>query len=66
MAPPNASTYLVSFLSSTSPLIESDFLDPDGIKAAVSELESGLYREEHHSKLVEVITPDCAVRAFLS
>lgn len=48
-----------------SPLIEEGFIDPDGLTAAVDELEAGLYSEEHHSKLVEVITLDRAARAFL-
>jgi hypothetical protein len=62
----NGLPLLLRILSEGSPLIESNFLDPDGIKAAIGELEAGLYREEHHSKLVEVITLDCAVKAFLS
>lgn len=49
-----------------SPLIESGLLDPDGLKTTVGQLETGPYLEEPHSKLVEVITLDQAVRAFLS
>jgi hypothetical protein len=40
--------------------------DPDGLKAAVTELENGRYSEDPWSKLVEVITLDQAARAFLS
>ena len=48
-----------------SPLIEAGLLDPDGLKAAVTELENGLYGEDPWSKLIEVITLDQAARAFL-
>ena len=40
-------------------------VDPDGLKAAVTELETGHYREDPWSKLVEVITLDQVARAFL-
>ena len=40
-------------------------LDADGLKAAVTELETGPYSEDPWSKLVEVITLDQAARAFL-
>jgi len=33
-------------------------IDPDGLKAAVTELETGPYTEDPWSKLVEVITLD--------
>ncbi|MGH3187754.1 MAG: hypothetical protein ACRDPY_25470 [Streptosporangiaceae bacterium] len=46
-------------------LIEAGLLDPDGLKAAVTELETGPYREDPWSRLVEAITPDQAARAFL-
>ncbi|MGI5171713.1 asparagine synthase [Spirillospora sp. CA-253888] len=52
-------------LAEGSPLIEAGLLDPDGLKTAVEDLDSGPYREEPHSKLVEVITLDLAARAFL-
>jgi asparagine synthase (glutamine-hydrolysing) len=48
-----------------SPLIEAGLLDPDGLKAAVTALETGPYSEDPWSKLVEVITLDQAARAFL-
>jgi hypothetical protein len=48
-----------------SPLIEAGLLDPDGLKAAVTRLESGPYSEDPWSKLVEVVTLDQAARAFL-
>jgi hypothetical protein len=48
-----------------SPPIETGLLDPDGFKAAVTELEPGPYGETPWSKLVEVIALDQAARAFL-
>jgi asparagine synthase (glutamine-hydrolysing) len=48
-----------------SPLIEAGLIDPDGLKVMIGDLEAGPYREEPHSKLVEVITLDQAARAFL-
>lgn len=48
-----------------SPLIEAGLLNPDGLKAAITELENGPYSEDPWSKLVEVITLDQAARAFL-
>jgi asparagine synthase (glutamine-hydrolysing) len=48
-----------------SPLIEAGLIDPDGLKAAVAELENGPYTEDPWWKLVEVITLDQAARAFL-
>ncbi|GAA4638821.1 hypothetical protein GCM10023196_098070 [Actinoallomurus vinaceus] len=63
----NGLPLLRRILTEGSPLIEAGLLDPDGLKALVSELEDdGVYREEYHSKLVEVITLDQAVRAFLT
>ncbi|MUN39544.1 hypothetical protein [Actinomadura litoris] len=53
-------------LEQGSPLIEEKLLDPDGLRAVLGEMEAGLYREDRHSKLVEVITLDQAARAFLS
>ncbi|WP_067452545.1 hypothetical protein [Actinomadura macra] len=61
----NGPGLLRRILDGGSPLIESGLLDADGLKGAVDELEDGLYRESHHSKLVEVITLDRAVKAFL-
>jgi asparagine synthase (glutamine-hydrolysing) len=52
-------------LDQGSPLIEAGLLDPDGLEAAVTELEDGPYSEDPWSKLVEVITLDQAARAFL-
>ena len=52
-------------LGQGSPLIEAGLIDPDGLKAAVTELENGPYTEDPWSKLVEVITLDQAARAFL-
>ncbi|WP_026415492.1 asparagine synthase [Actinomadura oligospora] len=52
-------------LNEGSPLIEGGLLDPDGLKSMVIALESEPYREDPHSKLVEVITLDAAARAFL-
>ena len=47
-------------------LIEAGLIDPDGLKAAVTELlENGPHTEDPWSKLVEVITLDQAARAFL-
>jgi hypothetical protein len=40
-------------------------IDPNGLKAAVTELENGPYTGDPWSKLVEVITLDQAARAFL-
>ncbi|MEV5710536.1 hypothetical protein [Actinoallomurus sp. NPDC052274] len=62
----NGLPILWRILAEGSPLIEADLLDPDGLKVLVGELEDGRYREEYHSKLVEVITLDQAVRAFLT
>jgi hypothetical protein len=45
-------------LDQGSPLIEAGLLDPDGLKAAVAELETGHYREDPCSRPVEVITLD--------
>ncbi len=52
-------------LDQGSPLIDAGFVDPDGLKSTVIEVESGLYREDLHSKVLEVITLDQAARAFL-
>ena len=52
-------------LGQGSPLIEAGLIDPDGLKAAVTELESGPCTEDPWSKLVEAITLDQAARAFL-
>src|SRR5262249_36810893 len=61
VAPP----LLHRILDQGSPLIEAGLLDPDGLKATGTELETGPYSEDPWSKLVEVITPDQAARAFL-
>ncbi|XVQ11253.1 asparagine synthase [Spirillospora sp. CA-255316] len=61
----NGLPLLRRILHQGSPLCEAGLLDPDGLKSAVSELEAGHYREEPHSKLIEVITLDQATRAFL-
>jgi asparagine synthase (glutamine-hydrolysing) len=61
----NGLPLLHRILDQGSPLIEAGLLDPDGLKAAVTELENGSYREDPWSKLVEVITLDQAARAFL-
>ncbi|MEV5829172.1 asparagine synthase [Spirillospora sp. NPDC052242] len=61
----NGLPLLRHILNEGSPLIEAGLLDPDGLKAAVVALETEPYHEEPHSKLVEVITLDQAVRAFL-
>ena len=45
-------------LGQGSPLIEAGLIDPDGLKAAVTELENGPRTEDPWSKLVEVITLD--------
>ena len=55
----------LGILAVSTPLIEAGLLDPDGLKAAVTELENGSYSEDPWSKLVEVITLDQAARAFL-
>jgi asparagine synthase (glutamine-hydrolysing) len=52
-------------LDQGSPLIEARLIDPDGLKAAVTQLGNGPYSEDPRSKLVEVITLDQAARAFL-
>ncbi|WP_143220872.1 asparagine synthase [Actinomadura sp. CNU-125] len=62
----NGLPLLRRILNEGSPLIEAGLLDPDGLKAAVAALETELYHEEPHSKLVEVLTLDRAVKAFLS
>ncbi len=62
----NGLPLLHRILRDGSPLIEEGLLDPDGLKSVVADLEAGPYREDPHSKLVEVITLDQAVRAFLS
>ncbi|WP_119726382.1 asparagine synthetase B family protein [Thermomonospora amylolytica] len=49
-----------------SPLVEAGLIDPDGLARTVKELQDGSYREDPHSKLVEVITLDQAARAFLN
>jgi len=61
----NGLPLLLRILDQGSPLIEAGLLDPDGLKAAVTELENGPYSEDPWSKLVEVITLDQAARAFL-
>ena len=61
----NGLPLLRMFLDRGSPLIEAGLIDPDGLKAAVTELENGPYSEDPWSKLVEVITLDQAARAFL-
>jgi len=61
----NGLPLLRRILNQGSPLIEAGLLDPDGLKAAVTELETGPYSEDPWSKLVEVITLDQAARAFL-
>ena len=61
----NGLPLLHRILNQGSPLIEAGLLDPDGLKAAVTELENGPYSEDPWSKLVEVITLDQAARAFL-
>ncbi|WP_242613910.1 asparagine synthase [Actinomadura roseirufa] len=48
-----------------SPLIEAGLIDPDGLAATVAELGGISYREDVHSKLLEVIALDQAARAFL-
>ena len=62
----NGLPLLRRILDEGSPLIEARLLDPDGLKAAVVELESQPYQEEPHSKLIEIITLDHAVKGFLS
>ena len=52
-------------LGQGSPLIEAGLIDPDGLKAAFTEVENGLYTEDPWSKLVEMITLDQAAGAFL-
>lgn len=61
----NGMPMLHRIVNQGSPLIEAGLLDPDGLKAAVTELENGPYSEDPWSKLVEVITLDQAARAFL-
>lgn len=61
----NGLPLLHRILNQGSPLIEAGLLDPDGLKAAVTELENSHYGEDPWSKLVEVITLDQAARAFL-
>jgi hypothetical protein len=61
----NGLPLLGRILDQGSPLIEAGLLDPDGLKAAVAELENRPYCEDPWSKLVEVITLDQAARAFL-
>lgn len=61
----NGLPLLRRILDQGSPLIEAGLLDPDRLKAAVTELENGPYSEDPWSKLVEVVTLDQAARAFL-
>ena len=61
----NGIPLLHRILDQGSPLIEAGLIDPDGLKAAVIELETDPYSEDPWSKLVEVITLDQAARAFL-
>lgn len=61
----NGLPLLQRILDQGSPLIEAGLIDPDGLKAALAELEDGSYSEDPWSKLVEVITLDQAARAFL-
>ncbi|WP_329521062.1 asparagine synthase [Spirillospora sp. NBC_01491] len=62
----NGLPLLRRILRQGSPLIEAGLLDPDGLKTMTDALEREAYQEEPHSKLVEVITLDLAVKAFLS
>lgn len=61
----NGLPLLRRILDHGSPLIEAGLLDPDGLKTAVTALETGPYSEDPWSKLIEVITLDQAARAFL-
>lgn len=61
----NGLPLLQRILDRGSPLIDAGLLDPDGLNAALAELEDGPYSEDPWSKLVEVITLDQAARAFL-
>jgi hypothetical protein len=61
----NGLPLLRRILDQGSPLIEAGLLAPDGLRAAIAELEGGPYSEDPRSKLVEVITLDQAARAFL-
>ncbi|MFF5258339.1 asparagine synthase-related protein [Actinomadura viridis] len=49
-----------------SPLIDAGLVDPDGLSGVLDEVAAGVYDEDHHSKLLEVLTLDMAARAFLS
>ncbi|MDL4812775.1 asparagine synthase [Actinomadura opuntiae] len=62
----NGLPLLHRILQDGSPLIEEGLVDPDGLKTAAAELDGTAYQEHFHSKLLEVITLDQAVRAFLS
>jgi hypothetical protein len=55
----------VAMMLDFDPLVMAFLVGPDGLKAAVTELENGPYGEDPWSKLVEVITLDQAARAFL-
>jgi asparagine synthase (glutamine-hydrolysing) len=61
----NGLPLLRRILDQGSPLIEAGLIDPDGLKTAVTALETSPYSEDPWSKLVEVITLDQAARAFL-
>ena len=54
----NGLPLLRRILAQGSPLIEAGLIAPDGLKAAVIELATGLHSEDPWSKLVEVITLD--------
>ncbi|MFD0686006.1 asparagine synthase [Actinomadura fibrosa] len=62
----NGLPLLQRILRDGSPLIEEGLVDPDGLKIAAAQLDSTSYREDVHSKLLEVITLDRAARAFLA
>lgn len=52
-------------LDQGSALIDEELVDPDGLRAALTDLESGSYREDRHASLLQVATLHLAVEAFL-
>ncbi|MGW6455191.1 asparagine synthase-related protein [Streptomyces sp. NPDC055078] len=56
---------LADMLNTGSPLFETELIDPDGLRTALSEMNHGTYDEMRHSQLIEVIHLHLAATAYL-